>query len=157
MTRKVIVLALAMLTLLTTPAWSQGKVEKKLTAVPERLRPSLVERLNLYVECERTQQYEKLYDLLLESVANPRKIDRDAYVIASHNTIAKGYRSILLKFSPQWTVAISLDERDPLHYDIWGVAKVKDGKRTYDKEAAIQAQWINEQWYFSGVADVIID
>jgi hypothetical protein len=52
---------------------------------------------------------------------------------------------------------ISRDSEDAFHYDIWGIAKVRDGRKVYSKSAAIQAQWINGQWYFSSVADVIVD
>ena len=136
---------------------AQGKVQKKFEAVPEHLRARLIERLELYVEYERTRQYDKLYDLLLESIAVPLKLDREAYVAASEGTIAKGYRSVLLKFKPHSTLALSLNDEDVVRYDIWGVAKVNDGKKIYEREAAIEARWINGDWYFGSVADVIID
>src|SRR4051794_21888201 len=91
---------------------SQGKAQKKFEAVPEHLRARLIERLDLYVEYERTKQYEKLYDLLLVSVEVPLNLDRETYVAASRKLIAKGYRSVLLKFKPQQTLVLSLNDED---------------------------------------------
>jgi hypothetical protein len=143
------------------PAHSQTKEQKKeqkvFSVVPQHLRAGLIERLNLYVEYERTQQYEKLYDLLWEYAVNPGSLSREEYVDASKKTIAKGYRSILLEFNPTDTIDLSLEEEGQVRYDIWGTAKVKSEGQTYEKDAAIEARRINEEWYFSGVADVIID
>lgn len=147
----------ALMLMMAATASPQGKVQRRFEAVPEHLRARLIERLELYVEYERARQYEKLYDLLLESIAVPQKLDRAAYIAASKNSIAKGYRSVLLKFKPQWTLALSLNDEDVVRYDIWGVAKVADGKKIYEREAAIEARWINGDWYFSSVADVIVD
>lgn len=136
---------------------SHIKDEKAFAIVPQQMRERLIERLNLYVEYERTRQYEKLYDLLLESVATPTNLSRDAYVEASKKTIAKGYRSVLLEFKPTDTLNLSLNDEDIVRYDIWGTAKVDDGEKIFERDAAIEARWINGDWYFSGVADVILD
>ena len=136
---------------------SRTEEEKVFAAIPQHLRARLIERLNLYVEYERTKQYEKLYDLLWLSVVPPMNLSRDAYVDASKKTIAKGYRSVLLEFKPTDTLDLSLNDEDIVRYDIWGTAKVDDGEKIYEKNAAIEARWINGEWYFSGVADVILD
>ncbi|MCA1588929.1 MAG: hypothetical protein LC734_00785 [Acidobacteria bacterium] len=143
------------------PAYSQTKEQKKqqkiFAAVPEHLRARLIQRLDLYVEYERTRQYEKLYDLLWEYVVNPNNLSREAYVNASRKTIAEGYRSILLKFKPTDATDLSLEDKGIVRYDIWGTAKVKSEGKVYVKDAAIEARWINGEWYFAGVADVILD
>ncbi len=143
------------------PAYSQTKEQKKeqkvFAAIPQNLRARLIQRLNLYVEYERTKQHEKLYDLLWEYVVNPSSLSRGAYVNASKKTIAEGYRSILLGFKPTATIDLSLNDEGIVRYDIWGIAKVNDEGKIYQKNAAIEARWIKGEWYFSGVADVIID
>jgi hypothetical protein len=143
------------------PAHSQTKAQKKerkaFAAIPENLRTSLVERLNLYVEYERTKQYEKLYDLLLESVAATKGLGRDAYIDASKKATAEKHRSVLLKFKPTTTIALYLNDKDGVIYQIFGTAKVDDGEEVYEMNAAIDARLINEQWYFSGVGSVIYD
>jgi hypothetical protein len=143
------------------PAHSQTKEQKKeqkvFAAIPQNLRARLIQRLNLYVEYERTKQHEKLYDLLWEYVVNPGSLSREAYVNASKKTIAEGYRSILLGFKPTATINLSLNDEGIVRYDIWGTAKVNSEGKIYEKDAAIEARWINGEWYFSGVADVIID
>ncbi len=143
------------------PARSQTKEQKKeqkaFAAIPENLRTSLVEQLNLYVEYERTKQYEKLYDLLLESVVAPKGLSRDAYVDASKRATIEKHRSVLLRFKPASTMTISLDDKDEVVYQIFGTAKVDDGEEVYEMNAAIEARLINEKWYFSGVGSVIYD
>jgi hypothetical protein len=136
---------------------SGAKEEKVFAAVPQHLRARLIERLNLYVEYERTKQYGKLYDLLWVSVTAPMNLSREAYVDASKKTIAKGYRSVLLEFKPTDTLNLSLNDEDIVRYDIWGTARVDDGEKVFKRDAAIEARWINGDWYFSGVADVILD
>ncbi len=143
------------------PGYSQTKEQKKeqkvFAAVPQHLRARLIERLNLYVEYERTKQYEKLYDLLWEYVVDPNSLSKEDYVKASKKTIAEGYRGILLEFKPTDTLDLSLNDEGEVRYDIWGTAKVNSEGEIYEKDAAIEARWINGEWYFSGVADVIID
>ena len=136
----------------------QKKEEKVFAGVPQRLRASLIERLNLYVEYERTKQYEKLYDLSLESVATPQRLDREAFVKASTIGLAKGYRSVLLKFKPIQIVDLSVEHEGLVRYHISGMSKEMDhGGRVYDRQTAIEVRWINGGWYFSGLWDVIID
>ena len=143
------------------PAYAQTKEQKKeqkvFAVVPQHLRARLIERLSLYVEYERTQQYEKLYDLLSDYVVDPNSLSREAYVDASKKTIGKGYRSILLEFKPTGILDLSIADEGVVRYDIWGTAKVRDEGEVYEKDAAIEARWINGEWYFSGVASVIID
>lgn len=136
----------------------QKRMEKVFAPVPLQLRARLVERLNSYVEYERTQQYEKLYDLSLESVASPITVDRDAYVEATKKGIIKGYRSILLKFKPTWIIDLSVKSENPVRYHISGISKEKDNKgKVYERETAIEVRWIRGDWYFSGLWDVIND
>jgi hypothetical protein len=144
------------------PASSQTKEQKKeqkvFAAIPENLRAKFVERLNLYVEYERTKQYEKLYDLLLESVATSDVLSRDEYVNARKKAIAEKRQSILLKFKPISTLKLSLDEKDTyIIYVVFGTGKVDDGEEIYEINAEIDARLINGEWYFSGVGSVIYD
>ena len=143
------------------PASSQTKEQKKeqkvFAAIPENLRARLVERLNLYVEYERTKQYEKLYDLTLESVATANPLSRNEYVNISKKAIAERHRSVLLKFKPTSTLNFALDDKDAPIYQIFGTAKVDDGEEIYEINAAIDARLINGEWYFSGVGSVIYD
>ncbi len=143
------------------PAHSQSKEQKKeqkvFAAIPLHLRARLVERLNSYVEYERTKQYEKLYDLLFESVAKPSSLSREEYVTVSKKTFAKGYRTNLLKFKPTSTSDFSPDNENKSSYQIFGVAKVNNGEEIYEMNAAIIARRINEEWYFSSLASVIYD
>ena len=136
----------------------QKRVEKVFVPIPQHLRARLIERLNLYVEYERTQQYEKLYDLSLESVAAPITLDREAFVEATKNGISKGYRSILLKFQPTGIIDLSVENENLVRYHISGISKEMDQRgKSYEREAAIEVRWMNGDWYFSGLWDVIND
>ncbi len=153
---------LSLLLVMSASTHSQSKeqvrLEKVLAPVPQHLRARLIERLNLYVEYERTQQYEKSYDLSLESVASPITLDREAYVEATKNGIAKGYRSILLKFKPTWVIDLSVEGENLVRYHISGISKEMDKKgKVYERETAIEVRWMYGDWYFSGLWDVIND
>lgn len=153
---------LVIVALVIAPVHSQTKEQKKeqkvFAAIPQHLRASLVERLNLYVEYERTKQYERLYDLSLESVATPKRLDREAFVKASKMGIAKGYRSVLLKFKPISIVDLSVENEGLVRYHISGISKEMDHKgRVYERQTAIEVRWIGGDWYFSGLWDVIND
>lgn len=163
MRKRGIITAIALLMVVAATAQiaaarSQNKREKVFEVVPEHLRARLVERLELYVKYERARAYEKLYDLLWDSIVESSDEYREAYVNASRKAVAEGYRRVLLEFKPTATVNISLDESgDRTSYDIWGQAKVDDEGKVYWKDAAIQARFIDGEWYFSSVADVTID
>ena len=90
----------------------QKKQQKVFAAIPENLQAKLIERLNLYVEYERARQYEKLYDLLLESAAASNGSSREAYISVSKKAIAEKHRKVLLKFKPTGTLKLSLDDKD---------------------------------------------
>ncbi len=146
---------------LVVPVFSQTKEQKReqkvFAAIPENLRARLIERLKLYVEYERTNQYEKLYDLSLESVVATNGLSRDAYVNAIKKAIDRGYENILLKFKPTSTLNITFADEEVATYQVFGMAKVRKGKDTYEITAGIDARWINEEWYFGGVGVVIVD
>src|SRR4051812_18322642 len=131
-----------------SPAFSQTKEQKKeqraFAAIPQHLRARLIERLNLYVEYERSRQYEKLYELLEESVADQPKISREEYVAASRKRIAEGYRDALLEFKPTDAIDLSLTDEDKvIGYSIGGKARFDDGGRISERDAAINAYWLN--------------
>lgn len=60
------ILGLAVLGISVKPALGQIKNDKKFSPVPDVWRARLVERLNLFIEYERTKQYDKLFGLLPE-------------------------------------------------------------------------------------------
>ena len=148
--------ALIMITPTSAQTKEQKKEQKVFAAIPENLRARLIERLNLYVEYERTKQYEKLYDLLLESVATSNGSSRDEYVNARKKALAEKYRRVLLKFKPTSTLKISLDEKGTDIYQIFGTGKIDDGKEIFEINVGIDARLINGEWYFSGEGAVVV-
>jgi hypothetical protein len=151
-------LPLIIASLVISAVHSQTKEQRVFADVPQHMRARLIERLNLYVEYDRNRQYEKLYDLALESTATPKQLDREALAKACITGIAKGYRSVLLRFKPIQIVDLSVENESVVRYHISGMSKEMDHRgRVYERQTAIEARWINGDWYLSGLWDVIID
>src|SRR5215207_2047246 len=72
----------ALIAIVLSPVLTLGQVRdaKKFSRlrVPDDLRGRLAERFNLFVEYERTGQYERQYDLLADEVR--RDVERNDYV-----------------------------------------------------------------------------
>ncbi|WP_041978154.1 hypothetical protein [Pyrinomonas methylaliphatogenes] len=62
-----------------------------------------------------------------------------------------------MELKPTWVVDLSNDAEGIVRYHILGMAKVDKGGEVYKNEMAIEARWIGEDWYFSGLRDVIED
>jgi len=53
-----------LLLVLVATIHAQERTENVFEKVPLELRPGLIERFKEYIRCERTRQYEKLYEFL---------------------------------------------------------------------------------------------
>lgn len=133
--------------------------QKVFDAVPEALRARLVERLHLYVEYQRTKEYDKLFDLFSEPTINKFFHDQSKadFVKAYQGGDAQGSSSRLIEFTPTHTEKIAGDGAGEL-FVIYGKARLCEaGKAIEKKRVAIEAQLQNGDWYFSPIADVLID
>ena len=145
-------LCLWFLTSLLSVSFAAGQTSnlKVYAPVPKQLRRQLNERLKLYVEYVRRQQYERLYDLFSEQyVAHMRSIDKDraskeGYVRFSESLKDRQYR--LVEFIPTATT------KDAKNVYIISV-RIRDLNPTinviFEDKGAITAYWQNGEWYFS--------
>ena len=134
--------------------YSQDARQKVLRAIPEPVRPQLVERLALYVEYQRTKQYDKLYDLLSPSSIHMVLKDqtKEEFVKAYQTGDAKRTSTRLVEFSP--TAVQQVDDV----YVIYGAAKMYEmGELTKKPRVAVTAQLHDGKWYFSPPMDVLVD
>ena len=135
-------------------AYSQDASQKVLQAIPEPVRPQFVERLALYVEYQRTQQYDKLYDLLSQSSIHMVFKDqtKEEFVKAYQTGDAKRTSTRLVKFLPT-----AIQQTDDV-YVIYGAATMcQTGELTKKPRVAVAAQLQDGKWYFSPAMDVLVD
>jgi hypothetical protein len=145
--------------LLAVYARAQGKDEKVFEVVPQQTRAQLIERLKLYVEYQRTKDYQKLYDLYTQStIKNLFKGQRkEEFVAAYREGDARGISFRLLEFTPtriDKTVSPETSEGSDDAYSIYGDAKLWRRGETVEKPVAIEAQLKNGEWYFSSIMEI---
>ncbi|HEX8494748.1 MAG TPA: hypothetical protein VF658_18025 [Pyrinomonadaceae bacterium] len=132
---------LLILMCLIVPAAGQVKDSRKFRAVPAPLRQRLVERFNLYIEYERTQQYKKLFDLLSQTYIANQNLSRAHF---------PEYRSRnkLIDFKLK-AVSTSIIVGNTDEYEITGMAKFQRGENISSEEVLLKAYWQDGDWYFS--------
>ena len=114
---------------------------KKFQRVPGPLRDQLVVRFNLYIENERTRQYEKLWDLLSQGYIANQRLTRENYL---------RYRSddILIEFKPKAVIKSPIREYVNV-FEIHGIAKFQRGHKVVMEDRLLEARWQGDDWYFS--------
>jgi len=124
-------------------------------ALPPQLRARLVERLNHYVEFQRTKQYAKLYDLYSDdTIATVFNGQNKSEFVAAFN---KG---------DEQSISVRLTEFDLVRvekvvegevYRLYGDAKFyQQGEKT-ERHVVITATFRKGDWYFSTVDTVLQD
>jgi hypothetical protein len=140
-----------LLCLLATPALAQDvDVEKKFAPVPGNVRARLLERLNQFLEYDRTAQYEKKYDLFSDNFLTTLKWKKEDYVKLMQEREAKGKSEKLLDFKVSRVEKLSLDDSlEHTTFKIYGRLKYLKGKKTKSEERLLDASYQNGDWYFS--------
>lgn len=144
---------------LGTPSkdWLKKDTRKLLEEVPEPLRPQLIERLSLYVEYERTKQYDKLYEVRFFRSTIHKDQTKEEFVRNSQIGDARGTNSRLIEFTPTAIQKIQDADGQDL-YDIYGKATMCEmGELIKKPRVAITARLQSGKWYFSTVGDILID
>lgn len=145
--------------MLGTSTFGQRKAEKVLEAVPEALRARLLERLHLFVDYQRQKEYDKLFELFSDATISKyfNGQSKADFVKAYQTGDERGSSSRVIEFTPTDTEKISADGGGDF-YVIYGRAKVSEGNKTIEKKrVAIEAHLQNDDWYFSPIADVLIN
>jgi hypothetical protein len=144
-----------MLMLTTAYAVNAQRNEKVFAVVPESQRAQLVERLKLYVDYQRSKDYEQLYGLLSKAT-----IDRvfkgqtlPQFVAAFRKGDEERTSVTILDFKVTNVEKTTEDGVDL--YKIYGDAKLRQHGEEVDKQIVIGAQWQDANWYFTTLSDVL--
>lgn len=142
---------LLFLSLLIVVAPSLGQISnhKKLSTIPPQLRERFVERLNLYFDLKRTQQYAKLYELLSEAYSGVtrEKPTKEDFIKKYEELDEQGRNVVPLKWKLTKVIK-SLDDRGNETYFVFADVKGLYGGRKVDDEAYFEARVENGDWYF---------
>jgi hypothetical protein len=143
-------LSLVLTALLVMPAQSQAdNLTKVFAPVDVALRQRLAERLRLYVEYERTHQWDKLYDLTSKQYLE--NDSREEFVKRQRFFSGDGF-SDTLGFIPQSTVTSYYGIEG--NYSIEGCMKVRWKGRIHYWHAGVDAYWEDGDWYFSTISTI---
>ncbi len=126
----------------------QGENKEVLASVPVSLRQRLVERLNLLIEYQKAQQWDKQYDLLAAPVIQDDT--KESHVKRLEQWYAQGLGDILVGFVPR-SVAVHSDSMDHGEWTLFGCAKLRKGKRIVNLSASVSAYREEGDWYFSPI------
>lgn len=142
-------LCLLLVVLCCVPAYGQTKDEDVFAPVPADLRASLAERLKLLVEYQRTQQWEKQYELL--SITATQGDSKEEYAKRSRRWYTEVVpEDLILDFIPKATT-VHKSSADAGWWTIYGCAKLRKKGRTVELYASVDARREGGNWYFSPV------
>ncbi len=130
-------------------AGQRNNLAEVFAPVDAAFRPRLSERLQLYVEYERTQQWGNLYDLMYKPYIN--NMSRDEFIRRRQFFAGEG-ASITLDFVPQ----VTLTSRVGLagNYIIEGCLKTKWRGQFYNWHAGVDAYLENGEWHFTDISTI---
>jgi len=148
MFRHVITIAAVVISSVTVIA--QNRNSKIFDPIDPTLHPHLRERLKLFVEYDRAQQWEKLYDLTYKP--NIRNETRDDFV-KRQRLFSGGGTSRTIAFTPQNTQKSPEGLSD--NFLIEGCLKVNWKGRVHHWRATVDAYLVDHEWYFNGIFTVV--
>jgi hypothetical protein len=133
------------------------KEEDIFSSVQIRLQTQLEKRLKLYIEYERQQDYGNLYDLFSDETKHPVFLEnsgwhtplenKDSYVQFRRTSNPK-----ILGFKPK-----SISKLNNGTYEIRGQATLSYEDECIKRDRIIYARLQNDIWYFSDLAEELID
>jgi hypothetical protein len=134
-------------------ALGQVTNSKKFHSVPEPLRDRLVARLNLYIENERTRQYEKLWDLLSPAYIAQQRLSRENYLQYRSDDRLMEFKPTAVAKSPiRWRMrndGLKEPSENVDVFEIHGIAKFQRGNKVVLEERLLEARFESDNWYFS--------
>jgi hypothetical protein len=145
--------SLTAIIILTVPAIAQEPDVQAFEVVPPQHRGSLVQSLLEFVECEKTQKYARLYEMLDEEEAS--RTNKENYVAARVKAETK--RGALRKFAPQLVMDLTLNDSAPVTYEVTGKAWVRVGSDIVEKRMSTTATLHGDIWKFSELSDSFLD
>jgi hypothetical protein len=134
----------------STPGQSQVvNPAKAFAPVDAAMRQRLEERLKLFVEYERTRQWDKLYDLVYKPYIHNES--KEAF-IRKRKFFSGAGASDTLNFIPEATVTSRVGIEG--NYSIEGCLKVRWRGRVRDWFAGVDAYLENGEWYFTEIGTI---
>jgi len=124
-----------------------------LSSVPEANRTRLIERLNRFVEYERTREWDRFYDLLYrpEIGKTERREARKAFV-DSHNDPDDPVKSLRIAFTPK--IVDAAPEISDGTYLVRGCSTYDFKGKIKQLNDIILAHLVDDDWYFSSFGEV---
>ena len=123
---------------------------EEFSSVPTLARNRLIERLNLFLEYDRTGQYEKKFDLLSQYHLRILKWSRSDYLKLMQEKEQQGKAEKLIDFKITSVENRSLDNSGKyMIYSIYGNEKFLRGSKRKSEKRLIEARYENGEWYFS--------
>lgn len=132
--------------LLCVSVYGQIRDERIFKPVPAPLRPRLIERLNLLVVSQRSEKWDKQYDLL--SVLVTQGESKENYMKRLSRWYADGLGDVLVDFTPK---SVTYQGGGPADVVIFGCARLRSKDRFEELDALVDAYRENGDWYFSTI------
>jgi len=145
--------SLTAIMILTLPAIAQRRDVRAFEVVPPQHRGSLVQRTLEFIECEKTKQYGKLYEMLDDQEAS--RANKEDYVAARVKAETK--RGVLREFAPNLVMDVTFNDSAPVTYEITGKAWVKVGSDIVEKRMSMTAKLQGGICKFSELSDSFLD
>jgi hypothetical protein len=144
------IIAVAVIFFSGLPVIAQNRNSKVFDPIEPTLQPHLSDRLKLFVEYNRTQQWDKLYDLTYKP--DIKNITREQFVKRQRLFSGKG-ASRTIAFTPQATQKSPEGITD--NFLIEGCLKVNWKGRNHRWRATVDAYFVEGEWYFTGIFTVV--
>lgn len=140
---------------------------KKFDSVPVPIRENLIKRLNLFLEYERADQFEKKYDMFSEYTKTISWKRKEDYVKFEQDVKAGVLKKKLnfnitkfISFDIRSVEDFSLDSSPDFRiFHLKGIVNYLDGKKVKKKALLLEARFEKGEWYFSDWLEetIIID
>jgi hypothetical protein len=124
---------------------AQDNEQKAFSSVPESVRARLIERFQLLVLYETTEQWDLLYELLEPRYAK----GKDEYVALRRRNSLRSAEKWIFGFVPERTEE-GYTSKLPADYKVVGYAKVKERGCLVKRNGIVYAFLQNGEWYLSG-------
>lgn len=135
---------------------SSEKAKTMFAAIPESQREPLVQRLNLFINLERTKKLNESYQMISETF---KEDIRGGYSLKDYKKgVGKIKQFVSESVQPvndETVYAAKPISEQKGHYFINGCGKMLGD--SYHREALIEAYWEKDNWYFSFMQIVGID
>jgi hypothetical protein len=138
------VLCLILLGVCCAPAAAQAD-QKAFASVPETIRVRLIERFQLLLFYETSEQWDRQYDLLESRYAR----SKEEYVAKRQRNSSNPADKWIFDFVVE-SAEVGDDAKVPADYRVVGYAKVRERGCLVKRKGFVYAFLRNGEWYFSG-------